>query len=431
MSWWQQENVWQLILIGAILLLLLVFAFLRIRYPFWSFQPVFHPYDAWRYLSWCPHVIQNGPAANATKYIATYPDQRLSFQRTLPRNSFRVTTTPYLDVTPAEQEQIVDFLQTQYVTSEQIVFPFLLSDLQTLCTGYGAAPSLVSCLSRQKLPQLQDDLAQSMDACLVAYPVRLCARERWNDDVVHVFTLYFWDIIAAHKYAANETILRTLLQTHEANQRKLAPDVGASIFRKEKHLSDGIVPLTVYQISLFSLQNSVKQPPLPPTFTVVRALSKEKIDAVSDFLYTVSHTFANIRVACFPEITAISQKIHAGSWFVYLLQSKGVVFAMYVFQDSKMIYDDQHLLQLCCAMRQNLLSDNIFFAGFLHALYDTLSFSPQFGVLAMHTLGNTGTLVEKWKWKYSPFLEYPAAFYLYNFVVPGMPLAPEACMCML
>ena len=38
----------------------LTFAYIKIRYPFWNVQPVYHTYDFWRWFYRTPFLIQRG-----------------------------------------------------------------------------------------------------------------------------------------------------------------------------------------------------------------------------------------------------------------------------------------------------------------------------------------------------------------------------------
>jgi len=377
--------------------ILFIFAYIRIRYPFWSLQPVFHTYDVLR--RWTRE-----PGAISTKW-----------QSTKFWNPARVKTQSFLDLDNDDMARLLNLLQCYYVSSERVTFTIDDALLRLLCSHHVSAPCWVS--FHQPLA-----LVDKLDGGMIAYPVRMVTA--FGDP--QMTSLFYWEFIVG---TSDDLTMRSLIQTHEANQRRYSPEILASLFRKDVALSEGIVPLVSFTVTHFELVKSrIQRPPLMPHCTV----TKVQPDVLIDLLFDLTQSPFDLLL--FPDWTAWQARIEHKHWFVYSLQNVNTqdILALYVFRDSRLVYEDGGSVLECMATMSFLTpaQDKLFFAGWLHALYDILQFYGGGGDtlgLAIPNLGHNAKLIQSWTWKYQPISTYEAAFYLYNYVVPEMPLAPDKC----
>ena len=457
-----------------IFFLLFLFAYIKIRYPFWNMQPVFHSYDYWRYFSRTPFQIQYGRSLK-TKY-------------TTPKT---VKTYSFLDISEKQLAQFVDLLQCHYISSEHILTMVDTQTIQTYLTGQNQS-SYVSFFQEDSYKAIinQDPSAVSIldilatpvpIGCISSRPVRLFIWDRAN--VIHDKMAYYWDHLCVHRDFQKKNLGRNLIQTLEYVQREKNPDIPISIFKKEQTLCEGIVPLVKYKVSTFYLRN-VRIPPLPPHFTVVR-IFLENMDILSDFLYGISHpqivgqdnsqdaaNGANdqknksdknskntensqnktspFSFCAFPEIGALAALVKSQLWYIYAVKRETHIYGLYFLKNAKTNYDppinteqdtknakttEQLNLLECVSSVSNMsgpLNSGLFFAGFLHALRDIMGLTePKYKMISFTDLGHNGQILDKWRWKYSPLFEHSAAYYMYNMVVPGMPVQKERCLILL
>jgi hypothetical protein len=399
------------VFVATFFLVLAIAAWIRIRFPFWSLQPVFHSYDVWRYLASKPFVIQHGSAL-PTKY----------FQPN------RVKTAAFLDLMEEERAALLDTIQCHYIPSEDVTYTLRMEDLTVLCSHHATAPCWVSMYRDSNILLDSDAAAAVILGAVVAYPVRFVFRN--SSPIEYV---YYWDVVVMHREVGERHVdsIRTLLQTHEANQRRQSgKHISCSLFRKDVDLSEGIVPLVKFTVNRFPLAE-IKKPPLPAPYTVHRI---QHAHPLMDILYDLSKD-SSFDVLIFPELTALQARIQSNQWFVFTLQSKDTVLALYVFRDTHMIVDDEAVLELSISLSmslqtqqtsQSVLPSTHFFAGFLHALHDVLLITRS-GLLDIPNMGHNMFILDTWNWKYTPQSRHDAAFYLYNMVCPGMPLRPDHC----
>ena len=105
---------------------LVLFLYIKIRYPFWNIQPVFHTYDYWRYFYSTPFIIYKYLPIK-TKYC--------DFEQ--------VKTIPYLECSEKEKTDLVNLLQCFYLPSDRILHTITIDQFHQYMTGYNE-PAYVS-----------------------------------------------------------------------------------------------------------------------------------------------------------------------------------------------------------------------------------------------------------------------------------------------
>ena len=97
---------------------LFVFAYIKIRYPFWNIQPVYHTYDYWRSWSRTPFVV--------------YPYRPVKTKFCDVKN---VKTVAYADCTPEQKKVALDLIQCYYLPTDRVLYSLGENDLDAIFTG--------------------------------------------------------------------------------------------------------------------------------------------------------------------------------------------------------------------------------------------------------------------------------------------------------
>ena len=423
-----------------VLTTLLLFAYIRLRYPFWSMQPVFHPYDFWRSWTRNPSIIWSGYPMR-TKYVDTT----------------KVITLPYSDLVQEQKTQLVDLLQCFSIDSERVICTMNAPMIEAYLTGHNH-PAYVSFfvkdhydVSGQILSPESIIAKRRPVSSMTSRPIRFFITQSTNGSKsttipssIVEWTVYYWDHICSHREHRKNQETRYTIQTHEYVQRSKNPDIPVSLFKKEEQLSEGIVPLTQYNIYTFLLRN-IGVSPLSKHCTVVRVFKENKA-ILSDFLFGLLHPkytdsdqgVSPFTVCAFPEIGALNALIESELVYVYALKRGDHILGLYFLKDGKTVYEDVEgggaLLECITSISNVKMGAGLFFSGFLHALRSILHTKVKadtYKMLAFTDLGHNDQLLEKWRWKYTPIFTNPSAYYLFNGVVPGMPLPRNQCFILL
>jgi hypothetical protein len=191
---------WTLLIIIP-LIILFVYGCIRLLYPFWSWQPVYHKYDIWRFFQSDPYIIHETiPTVN--KYY----------------NPRSILTSPFLNTNEDEQRKMISFLQSNYTVSENVIYIMSLSYLQTLLSGHSKQIMVSIQRSPEKLPFVDIWLG-----LMISYPVQMV----YNKASI---TANYWHTICTDKFVKQKHPTRELIQTHERKCRNAMVDVKASLF---------------------------------------------------------------------------------------------------------------------------------------------------------------------------------------------------------
>jgi len=99
-------------------LIVIIFCYRKIKYPFWNVQPVFHTYDFWRYYRTVPFYIQNDKPMK-TKFLDFH----------------NIIVLPYFEYKSGEIDEIINLLQCYYISSENVLFTINKKVIETYMTG--------------------------------------------------------------------------------------------------------------------------------------------------------------------------------------------------------------------------------------------------------------------------------------------------------
>lgn len=394
---------------------MLFFIYIRIRYPFWSQQPVCHIYDLFRrniYLK--PYIIQSKNPIR-TKYV----------------DFTNVLTKPFLDLTKEELGVVVEFIQCHYLSSEFAMLLLSENILRYIMSGHIEQPYISILYETQmKLILNEDHTATNVTKIITEKnPIGVMGSYSLHFYLVHekdipFQTVSYWDFISIHRNHSEPKNIHRLIQTHDYNQR-IEGRSQVSLFKKEGDLCAGVVPLINYNSYLFLL-HAVSAPPLEPHVTCIR-IQTENFHLVSDTLYNISRGQTNhsVDLACFPSLSALQDRIQHNIYYIYVVRKKEEILGIFIFKDVFQYIEDQGNILECTACFTNSYGqeeEGHFFARFLCALHDIQkNVEKKYSLLQLNDLGHSILLLDKWKWKYAPMQTTECGYYLYNAWSSKMP----------
>ena len=184
-----------------------MYIWIKLRFQFWSRQPVFHIYNIYYWLFYQGIIQKELPEKN--KYYA-----------------YNYKTVEYI---PKESE--VEFIGKHFLNRQDIVYKptieamtsLFKQSIQPLITTYYKDNQLVGCITARRL---------TISLNNYSYPTRI------------EMPCYYIDFLCVHKDYRKQNIAPTLIQTHEYNQREKTK-VSVSLFKREGELNV-IVPLVLY-----------------------------------------------------------------------------------------------------------------------------------------------------------------------------------------
>lgn len=407
------------ILLVTFSIVFIIFAYIKIKYPFWNNQPVYHTYDFWRGLYSIPFSVYKYRPVK-TKFC----------------DFDHVKTYNYLEASNEQIENLTNMLQCYYYSSDSIIHTIQKNDLNAYLTGQNET-SYISFYTEPIYTAINGDVIESMRTLgtITSRCANLCYRIGINDLSYKEIPIYFMDFLCINREHDYKKISRKLLQTHEYNQRIKNPIVSVSLIKKEADLFEGIVPFIKYQTYTFALRN-INIPSLPKNLELV-GINNENLDIVFDFLHvqkTADFKYFPCMFDIFvvPDIGNLIAMIKQRVFYVFCLRRAKEVLAIYFLKDTKTQFEaaDGGTLQLVGSI-SNIQSSQSFYLGFLHTLKRIIKLNPHFKILVFENLAHNMVLFNYWRDKHTPIFENPAAYYLFNFIYPGSPILPERSLIVL
>jgi len=414
----------QYILLSTVIVFLSIFAYIKIKYPFWNNQPVFHYYDYWRYYYSSPFIVyQYRPIK--TKYC----------------DFSNIKTTDYLEISEYEKVNLTNLLQCYYIPTEEIIHNINSDDINTYLTGQTMS-SFVSLYIdiEYKIKSIKNEpetIEPTMKpiGCISSRCMNFYYQETTDPRIYKEIPIYYIDFLSINREKDVKNISRKLLQTHEYNQRIKNPKVLVSLIKKEIELFEGVVPLVQYETYVFHLRN-IHFPNLPANHEVIQ-ITTENIDILLDFFYIQKNNIDSnpfsFDIMILSDIGNIIALIKKRILYVFCLRFGDNVLGIYFIKDAKMQYEklnkeeiDNNTLN-CIASITNCESNQVFYLGYLHGLRQIIEKNRIYNMILMEEIGHNCYLVNKWREKHTAIFVNNAAYYLYNMIYPASILTPEKC----
>jgi hypothetical protein len=421
--------MFQYIFVSIIFTLILLFIIIKIKFPFWNIQPVFHTYDYWRYFYWTPFIVQKNKPLR-TKFC--------DFEQ--------IKTIPYLECSQIQQKNLENLIQCYYYHTDKVLHIINKTDIHNYLSGQNElsyvsfyTESVYSNNSNKIIDLSSIILNQQPIGCITSRYTKIFYKNSKTKNEYIELPSYFIDFICVHREHDLRKISRKLLQTHEYNQRNKNPSVNVSIIKKENILFEGIISLVEYKTTTYYLRN-IRYPRLPQHFHIDMILNENE-GLLIDFLYLQTHNISkcnNFDICIFPDFGSMISMIRQKLLYVFCLKKGEDIYGFYFLKDAKTQYDDIEGNTLHCfgsVMNYHLLCDEkqtqLFYLGFLHGLNNILKINNSYKILIIDETSNNDILLYHWRQKYTPIFKNNSAYYLYNFVLPSSPLSPNKCMILL
>ena len=394
------------ILITILITLLMFNLILKIKFPFWSIQPVFHIYDLKHWIF--PNKIINSSIPEPNKYLKLLDVESHSVKNI--SNELKVKTSSFI------QEHFLRNKFVEYNPSKEDIFNYLQTQLE---------PSYVSLYLKPKI--LNNGDTTIVDRDILGF---ITARPMYITMNNNTMPIYYIDNLCVHKDNRSKGIAPNLIQTHYYHLRNLNKNISVCLFKREGNMT-AIVPLTIYETVCYNSNIIPKEQKYPINFKLIR-ITPQNIQLFRDFFKTHAHKFKCI---VHPEIEIILKLIKSENIVMYGLLHNYCLISLYVFRkvpsilkkkNSDMNRDmnsdvnsdvnrDEKCVE-CIASIDNTPMNNIFIGGFCSAIR---RYSRKYNTsnLFIENTSHNNVLIDYLNTNNTKRVSsYPTAFFLYNYV---------------
>ena len=216
-------------------LIILFFIYIKLKYRFWSMQPVFHFYDLYY---WIKNVgIINHQLPTKNRYT--------NFQN--------IKTYECSKLTEIQWKNITTFIRFNYLKHKDNTFSPKLKNIQNYFIGhnhpcYWSFYTVDDVLHNSKTNDIIEN--KKIIGLMSSRPLKCIINGS-------SFDLYYVDYLCVDKKHRKQNIAPQIIQTHEYNQSHLNKKICVSLFKREEELT-GIIPLTCYDTYCYNLNEFIK-----------------------------------------------------------------------------------------------------------------------------------------------------------------------------
>lgn len=374
------------VLVSIIVILIVFKLFLKIKFPFWSMQPVFHIYDINHWIF--TNKIINDELPKSNKYV-----------KPLDIETYNVKNIPQdLAVKSAS------FIKEHYLRNKYAIYnPSYDEIFNYLATS---TPSFISVYSKPKI--IYDNSNNIIDRDILGV---ITCRPLFITFKKSKITLNvnYVDNLCVHKANRKQGIAPKLIQTHEYHIRRLNKNTKVCLFKREGDMT-AIVPLTTYDTLTYNIDDFPKLKVEYPSVKVLR-ITNNNISLFKDF---IKHYATKFECVVNTEIVTISNLLKEENIIAYSLFEDHELFALYIFRNTPSIVNDETGIE-CIATINNCPHNDTFYNGFCSVLR-RIKRKYKKQVLWLENTADSNTIIShNQRHDVKHITSCPNAFFLYNY----------------
>lgn len=411
---------YELFIILCVFSILFYFAFIKIKYPFWNIQPVFHTYDFLRFFYTQPFIIHRyGPLK--TKF----------------NNDSLVKTYNYSEITELQKMSFVNLIQSHQTADDSLLRMVSKKSMDVTFSGNNDSSwlSLYCDYSCEILDISNNNWGSSSNK--TSFSPNSSVRLKYTDPIGCISSrpfqmniggikqnVYYIDYICVDKNMKDtKKIYRTLLQTHEYNQRIRCPHIPVSFIKTVDKPCEGIVPLLQYTSYTYIISNFVLNP-LPDHITCSH-IYKENKNILTDFIEDeMKGNYWDIQAI--PCLSSIHCYVNSQLYYVFCLKHYNEIIAYYFFKDG-LLHDDsiESDTFICIGSKcTRFLSTETFFLGFIQSLHLLFKIKQSYKRLIVEGISHNLYLIEKLNRVFGNGKDFNSQIYMYNYSFPYRKINP-------
>ena len=381
------------ILCFGILILFIIYIYIRLKYGFWVLQPVFHVYDLSYYFK-PPGIIQESlPEKN--KYT----------------NFKDIDTIIFSELTSIQKQRFINLIKIHYLQNKDNIFSPSSENIIPYFTSHNDK-SLISfyydnnLMVNLKKGTIMDD--RKIIATMTTRPIHIIIN---NSETIVKFKAYYVDYLCVEQNKRKKGIAPQIIQTHHYNQRYINKSIVVSLFKREDELT-GIVPMCIYSTYGFRVDTWTKPCELSGEYKLLE-INPQNFRFLHDFII---HNNKNFDIIIISEITNIIELIKTKNIFIYVIICDNQIQCCYFFRKSCVqIEKGLEVLSLFASISN--CDENIFIQGFKISFWK-IAAENFFGFSAIENISHNDIIINNIMLKTKPLIVSPTAYFFYNFAYP-------------
>jgi hypothetical protein len=345
-------------------LFILYKVYIKIKFGFWAYQPVFHNFN---FTYWIKEGIINSDLPVCNKYC----------------NLLNVITTEFEERSEDTFKEISDIMGKENGNEFPILSKFLSyfignNNKTYISTYHESNPSNVFTIT----------------SVLTSRPINITFKNK------KAFTIYFMDHLfqsdsSTHIHTHN---IEELFQTHDYNTRMKNQKIKISLFKRKKKIP-GLIELTTCNTYSIPISNIPKLTLLHPSMKLIE-INKLNLNLLTTFIFYQKQVFD-----CFalPDLTNLISLITNDTYKIYAIIENNKLIACYFFRD----------LNLFASVSD--CKDDIFINGFIKSVHKYAK-KIKAEILTVDNISHNNIIVNYiFSLNIIPKIEGELTYYFYNY----------------
>jgi len=384
-------------------IVLLIYSWIRIKYGFWFFQPVFHTYDLSYYFSPNTIIMKDLPREN--KFI------NFKEIEVLQTNSLK---EKYIN-------QITEFTSKNFHRKGSNIFEIKRENFEPYFIGHNYT-CFYSFFYKDKLNIYENNIKEEkkLVGFMSTRPLYVQFINNKNTEKIIKLLVYYADYLCVDPEYRKKGMAPQIIQTQEYIQRHSQSSILVSLFKREGEIIKGIVPLCSYFSFCFyrevwSEPKQIKEP------YFLEKVDNKNIHIIFEFIKQKKYNFT---VFIISELSNILELIKTDNLFIYFLSFHNEkILSIYFFKKSCMQIDNGKEALTCIASIDQTNNPSLFIQGFKNAFWRIVN-SPKFnfGYSVIEDISCNNKIIQNIKIKTNPY-------FFYNYIYPKTPSADVFIVC--
>lgn len=383
------------VLFFGILIIIIIYLFIRLKYGFWVLQPVFHIYDFSYYLN-APGIIEFS-LPNKNKYT----------------NFKNIETIIFSNLTTIQKNKFVNLIKTDYLQNKDNIFSPKTENIIPYLTGHNDKTFISFYYEDNHMLYLKKGTTvtdNKVIGVITSRPLTIIINNDKKNNNAN-FRVYYVDYLCVNKLHRKKRIAPQLIQTHHYNQRYINKNIFVSLFKREDELT-GIVPLCVYSTYGFPAYKWNEPTDLGGEYKLLE-INAQNFRFLYDFIKVNNNKFDIIIMA---DITNLLELIKTKNIYIYVILCDENILSCYFFRKS-CIQIEKDLEVLSCFASICDCDNDIFIQGFKISFWKIAS-NIFFGFSAIENISHNNIIIDNIMLKTKPLIISPTAYFFYNFAYP-------------
>ncbi len=379
----------------GILIIFIIYIYIRLKYGFWALQPVFHVYDYKYYLN--PPGIINDFLPEKNKYT----------------NFKDIDTIVFSELTSIQKQRFFNLIKVNYLQNKDNIFSPKSDNIIPYFDGHNDKPFVSFYYENNNLLDTNTGSIitdRKIIGAMTSRPLHIVINNDKNNKNSK-FKAYYVDYLCVDKLNRKKGIAPQLIQTHHYNQSHINKNIVISLFKREDELT-GIVPLCVYSTYGFPVNKWTKPFDLSGEYKLLE-INSQNFRFLYDFIRENNNKFDIIINS---EVTNILELIKTKNLFIYAVICDDIIQCCYFFRKS-CVQIEKGLEVLSCFASICDCDHNIFIQGFKISFWK-IAAENYFGFAAVENISHNDIIINNIIQKTTPLIVSPTAYFFYNFAYP-------------